>query len=43
MEAVNAAMVVAGVDPIVEELPPADEGTLKVAAFYGANNRKEQV
>jgi hypothetical protein len=42
MEAVNAAMVVAGVDPVAGELPPADEGTLKVAALYGANNRKAE-
>jgi hypothetical protein len=42
MEAVNAAMAAAGVDPIAGELPPADEGTLKLAAVYGANNRKAE-
>jgi hypothetical protein len=36
MDAVNAAMTAAGVDPVTNELPPADEATLKLAA-----NRKE--
>jgi hypothetical protein len=39
MEAVRVAMTAAGVDPVDGALPPADEGTLKVAALYGANNR----
>jgi septal ring factor EnvC (AmiA/AmiB activator) len=42
MEAVTAAMTAAGVDPIDSDgLPPADENTLKLAATFGANNRKE--
>jgi hypothetical protein len=42
MEAVRVAMTAVGVDPVDGALPPADEGTIKLATTFGANSRKAE-
>ena len=42
LEAVRQAMTAVGVDPLDHELPPADEDISRIAATYGADNRKEE-